>query len=91
MPPYWAAVAAATGGAAVAARSGVITAFDELARRPAHPLPVTFPAPQVLPAAAVVRADTPQGPVTADAVVPPPVAAVGSTGARGAARAGRSA
>ena len=83
VPTYWAAAAAATGGTAVAARSGVIAAFDALAAALRTRCLVTFPVPQVLPFAAVVHADTPQGPVTADAVVSPPVAAAGSTGARG--------
>ena len=82
VPTYWAATAAATGGAAVATRSGVMAAFDELAAALRTRCLVTFPVPPVLPFAAVVHADTPQGPVTADAVVSSPVAAVGSTGAR---------
>src|SRR6476620_9569272 len=67
----------------VAARSGVIPAFDELAGALRTRCLVTFPAPRVLPVAAVVRADTPQGPVTADAVVPRPAAAPGAAGAQG--------
>ena len=82
VPTYWAATAAATGGTAVATRSGVIAAFDALAAALRTRCLVTFPVPHVLPFAAVVHADTPQGPVTADAVVSPPVAAVGSTAAR---------
>jgi hypothetical protein len=83
VPTYWAATAAATGGTAVATRSGVMAAFDALAAALRTRCLVTFPVPPVLPFAAVVHADTPQGRVTADAVVSPPVAAVGSTGARG--------
>jgi len=79
VPPYWVAATAATGGAAVPARSGVITAFDELAGTLRTRHLVTFPRPAVLPATVVVRFDTPQGPVTADAVVARPAAAAGST------------
>ena len=82
MPPYWATAAAATGGTAVAARSGVIAAFDELAAALRTRYLVTFPRPEVLPVAAVVTADTPEGPVTADAVVPRLATAAGPTGVR---------
>ena len=54
-----------------------MAAFDELAAALRTRCLVTFPVPPVLPFAAVVHADTPQGPVTADAVVSSPVAAVG--------------
>ena len=83
VPPYWATAAAATGGTAVAARSGVIAAFDELAAALRTRYLVTFPRPEVLPVAAVVTADTPEGPVTADAVVPRLATAAGPTGVRG--------
>jgi hypothetical protein len=81
VPPYWVAATAATGGAAVPARSGVIAAFDELAATERTCYLVTFPRPEVLPAMVVVRSDTPQGPVTADAVVARPAAAAGSIAA----------
>ena len=88
VPTYWVAAAAATGGTAVAARSGVIAAFDALTAALRTRCLVTFPLPEVLPVAAVVHADTPQGPVTVDAVVSPPVAAATAAQPRAAGPAG---
>jgi hypothetical protein len=76
VPTYWSEVAAATGGAAVAAAgSGVVAAFDQLSADLQTRYLVTFAAPEALPASAVVRVDTPQGAVTANALVPSTVAA----------------
>jgi hypothetical protein len=88
VPPYWSAVANATGGPAVAAGgAGAVAAFDRLAADLRTRYLVTFPAPGVLPATAVVRVDTPQGAVTAEAVVPPvPAAPASTSAARGGAR-----
>jgi hypothetical protein len=78
VPAYWSEVAAATAGAAVAAAgSGVVAAFDELSADLQTRYLVTFAAPEGLPAAAVVHVDTPQGAVSADAVVPATAVAAG--------------
>jgi hypothetical protein len=81
VPPYWSSVAAATGGVAVSARSAeVVDAFTRLAAALRTRYLLTFPAPARLPADAVVRVDTPSGPLTIDvalpAATPPPAPTV---------------
>ena len=71
VPPYWSLAAAATGGVAVSARGpDAVDAFARLATALGTRYLLTFPAPDQLPATAVVRVDTPSGPLTADAIVP---------------------
>jgi hypothetical protein len=72
-PPYWSSVAAATGGVAVGVRDAeVVDAFARLHTALRTRYLLTFPAPNRLPADAVVRIDTPTGPLTAGAVIPAP-------------------
>ena len=73
VPPYWSSVAAATGGVAVSVRDAeVVDAFARLHTALRTRYLLTFPAPNRLPADAVVRIDTPTGPLTAGAVIPAP-------------------
>ena len=75
-PPYWSSVAAATGGVAVGVRDAeVVDAFARVRTALRTRYLLTFPAPNRLPADAVVRIDTPTGPLTAGAVIPAPTPA----------------
>jgi hypothetical protein len=75
-PPYWSSVAAATGGVAVGVRDAqVLDAFARLHTALRTRYLLTFPAPNRLPADAVVRIDTPTGPLTGGAVIPAPTLA----------------
>jgi hypothetical protein len=67
---YWSRVAEATGGVLVQTRtSGVIGAFDQVARLLRARYVVTLPMPDRLPADAAVRVETGEGPLTAQAVI----------------------
>ncbi len=76
---YWSAVGAGTGGLALSAPpTRVMAAFVQLQADLRGRYLVTFPAPTRLPATALVRGDTPNGPFSVSAVVPAPAAAAGS-------------
>ena len=70
VPSYWSTVATATGGVAVGAPAGTaVDAFDRLTAALRTRYLMTFPAPARLPATAVVRVETPNGPLTTDVVI----------------------
>jgi hypothetical protein len=71
VPEYWSSAAAATGGIALSASGPEVTsAFARLATALRTRYLLTFPAPDRFPAEAVVRVDTPDGPLIADTVLP---------------------
>ncbi|HWM57228.1 MAG TPA: vWA domain-containing protein [Pseudonocardia sp.] len=87
---FWTTVAAGTGGVAVSAAPGdVLGAFDQVASALGRCYLLTFPAPDPLPATAVVRVETASGPLTSEVAVPsvpsvpsePPARAGGGPGA----------
>jgi len=75
---FWSTTAAGTGGVAVrAASTDVVAAFDRVTQALQQRCLVTIPAPERLPATAVVRTGGHGAPLTAEAVVPAPPPAVG--------------
>jgi hypothetical protein len=72
-PAYWSTVCERTGGVALdAAGSGVVDAFAQLSAALRSRYLVTLPAPDRLPAPAVVRVATPSESLTADTAIPAP-------------------
>jgi hypothetical protein len=70
---YWSQVAAATGGVVNTARPAApMAAFDDVSDALRTRYVLTFPQPSQLPARVSLRVSTPDGAVTADAVVPAP-------------------
>jgi hypothetical protein len=80
---YWAAVATATGGLAVAAQpAGAVKAFDALADALRTRYVLTFPRPQASAVEVSVQIDATASPVSFAVPLPPePAASGGSTGA----------
>jgi hypothetical protein len=73
---YWSAAGAGTGGLALSAPPArVIAAFVQLQTNLRDRYLVTFPAPPRLPATALVRGDTPNGPFSVSVVLRAPAAA----------------